>query len=409
MQFLVALVGLSSLAYSSVIFEKRHDDSYSRCNADRGLEQKDLENAGRILGDSLSLPGGFPMLTDECVYKRENTTIVSICNGNARNRTITQGEAKRGISQLFKDCNSKGTFTGVHVVNNLTFAAYGIYAGINLKAPPGMNPPDTPGSGRGRGKATWLEFVGEGPMQARADDIDCPVGFFGETRTDCARPEDITYDEEDGSCGPISARSNEWLLGPETSAPGEAGEPRSPGQAVAMTEGEETSVSQGFSAGLEGVVKEVFGAGVTYSCHPRMRLTKHQGSRSTAKLSSFERSADPPASDEYWSRWVFFPKLIESCGNISKQKLETAIIGKGGSAPVCKGDVETLKDKCTISPYLVDGEASALWALRYETEDGESVDLDEQHVSYKEICNKADPDGDGEDECTEDEPPTPDE
>lgn len=81
-------------------------------------------------------------------------------------------------------------------------------------------------------------------------------------------------------------------------------------------------------------------------------------------MESIERTADPAADPEMWTRWVFFPKLIESCGTISKKEPGTKIIGKGGSIPVCEGDVETLTDKCSISPYLVDGEAGALWALR---------------------------------------------
>ena len=242
------------------------------------LEQKDLNEAGRFLEENLAAtPAGLPMAMNECAYKRHNTTIMSICNGSARNRTITQGEVKRGIAQLFKDCNKLGTFTGVHVVNNLTFAAYGIFAGINIKPPGGKNPPDTPGSVRKRGRGSWLEFVGDSPLGARADETatDCPVSFFGKSRTDCPRPEGITLNE-DGSCGPIRPNMNSCqtfceqkrtgLLGPETRAPGEAGESQPPGQALALTKGKETSISQGFSAGLEGVVKEVFGAGVTYEC-----------------------------------------------------------------------------------------------------------------------------------------------
>lgn len=240
------------------------------------LEQADLNAAGRFLEKNLAAtPAGLAMVMNECVYKRHNTTVMSICNGSARNRTITQGEVQRGISQLFKDCNKLGTFTGVHVVNNLTFAAYGIFAGINIKPPGGKNPPDTPGSVRRGGKGSWLEFVGDSPLKVRADETDCPVSFLGQSRTDCPRPEGITLNE-DGSCGPILPNKNSCqtfceqkrtgLLGQETRAPGEAGLSQLPGQALALTKGKETSISQGFSAGLEGVLKEVFGAGVTYEC-----------------------------------------------------------------------------------------------------------------------------------------------
>lgn len=262
-------------------FQKRQSPSGPlTCSS---LEQKDLNEAGRFLEENLAAtPAGLPMVMNECAYKRHNTTIMSICNGSARNRTITQGEVKRGIAQLFKDCNKLGTFTGVHVVNNLTFAAYGIFAGINIKPPGGKNPPDTPGSVRRSGRGSWLEFVGDSPLGARADETatDCSVNFFGNSRTNCPRPEGITLNE-DGSCGPIRPNMNSCqtfceqkrtgLLGPETRAPGEAGESQPPGQALALSKGFETSVSQGFSAGLEGVFKEVFGAGVTYECQSASR------------------------------------------------------------------------------------------------------------------------------------------
>jgi len=41
-----------------------------------------------------------------------------------------------------KDCGAGGTFNGVHVVNNLTFAAFGVYGGKNIAVPNGSPPPD---------------------------------------------------------------------------------------------------------------------------------------------------------------------------------------------------------------------------------------------------------------------------
>ena len=40
-------------------------------------------------------------------------------------------------------------------------------------------------------------------------------------------------------------------------------------------------------------------------------------------------------------------------------------------------------------------------------EEGEAAPIEEQHPSYKAICNKADPDNDGEDECASEIPPPP--
>lgn len=46
------------------------------------------------------------------------------------------------IARLTKDCGAGGTFNGVHVVNNLTFAAFGVYGGKNIAIPSGAPPPD---------------------------------------------------------------------------------------------------------------------------------------------------------------------------------------------------------------------------------------------------------------------------
>lgn len=183
------------------------------------------------------------------------------------------------MNQLFKTCDQLGAFTGVHVINNLTFAAYGIFGGVNIRVPDGANPPDTPGSKKPR---TWLEFVGDGPRSKRQDPDDgeevgdCLLGFNGDERDDCSMGEDVYWEEdEDGVCGPIQAdnecqvfceQTRTGLLGPETKAPGEFGESQLPGSHLAMTEGEETSVTQGFSVSLEGIVEEIFGAGVGYEC-----------------------------------------------------------------------------------------------------------------------------------------------
>lgn len=48
-----------------------------------------------------------------------------------------------------------------------------------------------------------------------------------------------------------------------------------------------------------------------------------------------------------------------------------------------------------------------LTILGYEWKDGVIKPLDEQHPSYKSICNTPDPDGDGEDECIGGLPPAP--
>lgn len=56
----------------------------------------------------------------DCVYGHVNTTIVSLCNGETRNRTVHAEEVRRGVAQLQKDCGGDGAFSGFHIVNNVS-------------------------------------------------------------------------------------------------------------------------------------------------------------------------------------------------------------------------------------------------------------------------------------------------
>jgi hypothetical protein len=255
------------------------------------LKQSDAIEAAKFLSETIVFRDGFPLTTDDCVYKRHNSTIASLCNGSARNRTVTQAEVRRGMNQLFADCNQEGTFTGVHVINNLTFATYGIYGGVNMRGPEGAPPPDTPGSRR---RSTYLEFVDHRSVPAslrnskRQDDPgepnpndpgevgECLLPWNGEVQEDCGLGDDVEWaNDEKTECGPINTdnecqafceKTRRGLLGTETRAPGRFGELTAPGLTMSMSEGEETSISQGFSLSLEGIYKEILGAGLSYDC-----------------------------------------------------------------------------------------------------------------------------------------------
>jgi len=111
-------------------------------------------------------------------------------------------------------------------------------------------------------------------LTQRQDADPCAnIGFSGEPRTDCARK---YYLAPDGSCDGELNPGNQCqvfcevkrtgFLGIETVAPGEWGVQKPANQPFTLANGVETTVSHGFSIGIEGIVKEVFGAGVTYSC-----------------------------------------------------------------------------------------------------------------------------------------------
>jgi hypothetical protein len=87
-------------------------------------------------------PAGLRFPKNYCHYKVLNKTIAGVCNGAARNRTLTMGEVTRGFAQLYKDCKSD---SGYHVVNNITFSAYGLIGGSKALVPKEFNYPDFPG------------------------------------------------------------------------------------------------------------------------------------------------------------------------------------------------------------------------------------------------------------------------
>ncbi|KAJ0382287.1 hypothetical protein COL922a_012875 [Colletotrichum nupharicola] len=219
-------------------------------------EQDSLE-AAQYLTNTVVTSDAFSMAKHDCIFAHVNTTVVSLCNGSQRNRTINRDEARRGVDQLIKDCGLNGGFTGIHVVNNLTFAAYGV-GGISLAPPPGSNPPDVPGS-RKRSLGRSLSRR------------DCAWAYDGVPHFDCDAKNRLN---EDGSCGgQIVPESNcqafcelrrTGFLGHEERAPGEGGNQMLPGEAKELGGGFETSISNGFSIGVEGIFKEVIGAGVRY-------------------------------------------------------------------------------------------------------------------------------------------------
>lgn len=56
------------------------------------------------------------------------------------------------------------------------------------------------------------------------------------------------------------------FLGQEAPAPGIAGQLHAKNIEVAMTKGSETTITSGFSIAVEGILKETFGAGISYQC-----------------------------------------------------------------------------------------------------------------------------------------------
>lgn len=270
---------------------------------------------------------------------------------------------RRGINQLIQDCGLEGGFSGIHVVNNLTFAAYGVFGGINLKPPTGANPPDVPGGGASKR---------ERGLSKREN--DCNLTFDGKERTDCDFKNKL---KDDGSCDGWQVLDNKCesfceqkrmgLLGIETSAPGGGGQAQPVTGAIEVASGTEVSISNGFSIGVEGTFKDVVGAGLSYSWS--LTTTKSYSVTHTSRDADIEHLSDEELKTVR-GRWVYFPQLIKSCGIVSKTDIVAGSIPPCGTSVCppanekCGSKEQREEDVCILSPLLDNkGENVLLWAL----------------------------------------------
>lgn len=330
----------------------------------------------------------------ECRYAHINTTVISVCNNDERNRTITKAEVRHGITQLIQDCGSAGVFSGTHMANNLSYSAFGITKAKAPRVQPSSHVQNKSGAGFNRHSQSVAALAGE----------DCAMAYDGVPHTDCQRKN--VWKEAERRC------EGEWVgcqiyceikrtgfYGMERPAPGSVSNMRGvPGTSLSLEKGYEFSVSHAFSATAEGTLKAVFAAGVSYA----YSVTQTTG---TTVVMSPEAK-----SDTHWSRWVYFPKLIETCGIIQRRPTRPP--------PSCTGDIclltrqadhgcvetvepETLMDQCSTTPRLNDaGEPSVDWAYRFELKDGNPAPFKEQPPGYQHICTESgNPDGDEETEC----------
>lgn len=229
--------------------------------------EKDSLEAAEHLRETIVTSDNFFMAKDDCIYSHRNTTIVSLCNGAARDRRINRNEVRRGINPLIKDCGLEGGFTGVHVVNNLTFAAYRIFGGKNLGPPPrGSPPPDVPGGTRSSSirKRSSHRFVKRDPCTI--------LTYNGVERRDCAWENALN---PDGLCSQLTIKNNceafcevrrIGLLSIETRMPRKGGEAHIPRVSIVLENSKEYSITNGFSIRVEDVAKEVIGAGLSFQC-----------------------------------------------------------------------------------------------------------------------------------------------
>ena len=77
-------------------------------------------------------------------------------------------------------------------------------------------------------------------------------------------------------------------------------------------------------------------------------------------------------SGDFYSRWVFFPKMVEHCGTIGRKKFQAPVpcmndMCRRQMETGCVGEIEHIENVCTMVPALRSdgsGEPSVMFALR---------------------------------------------
>lgn len=243
----------------------------------------------------------------------------------------------------------------------MTFAAYGVFGGINLKPPTGANPPDVPGGGSRRKRS----------LSKRED---CSLKYNGVERTDCPTKFKLN---EDGSCGAYKSLENNCeqfceqtrmgLLGIETRAPGTGGQAAPVTTGLEVADGTEVSITNGFSIGVDGVFKDVIGAGLSYS----WSITTTTSKTTTHTIDEKDIAhLTPEELKTTRVRWVYFPLLIKSCGTVSRSgKVSGGTPACGTSvcppaAPKCGSEETRTEGVCILSPSLdPNGANQVIWTI----------------------------------------------
>jgi hypothetical protein len=355
---------------------------YSGCSSDRGYHTDDALVAGQAIYKELIPQSGLRMEKKDCIYRHHNTTVVSLCNGSGRDRTVVPSEAQRAFEQLIKDCGADGSFSGFHVVNNLTIAAYGTAGAI--KTVSGGRPVDIPGGRLRR-------------LNKRLFDSDDPcanIPWDGTLHLGCKNKS--TRNGEHCNVGPDSAYvcqsycedTRSVFLGPEqpvTNFPGLPDGIAPAGQKVDLAISNTVGVSIGFDIGAEGVIKELFGLGVGFAWSRDI---------STSYGATINGVEDPPNR----TQWVFFPLLVETCGIVTKETYispSTPICPGCASTPAgCLGDPSTVRGVCSMTPVKgSDGTAQGWYAQRYLDSNNNPLPIAQQTKSYTDVCNTVNNDG----------------
>ncbi|KAI1310996.1 hypothetical protein F5Y03DRAFT_402642 [Xylaria venustula] len=147
---------------------------------------------------------------------------------------------------------------------------------------------------------------------------DCADAIDNIPRYDCDKPDGHTLNAY-GTCGnsdmfdPTVSRCAIYceirrtgFLGPQQTARGMFGQLEAPGDSVSLTSGTSTTISYGFSIGGTKDWEDAISAGLSFTF-----------SISKTTIMSITQSG-PLTPSGFYSHWVFFPMLTETCGTVTQ-------------------------------------------------------------------------------------------
>ncbi|KAI1263543.1 hypothetical protein F5Y18DRAFT_428812 [Xylariaceae sp. FL1019] len=179
--------------------------------------------------------------------------------------------------------------------------------------------------------------------------VDCDDAVNGEPQYDCdGRPRQVN---EDGTCGTSDDWDNTAVFCPRQNAPGDFGDLQSKGQVLGLEEGHETTMTTGFSIGGDESLEDAVALGASFQF-------------SLSETTSQIIGQTGVANENYRSRWVHWPVLTETCGDVISTRYVAGTSGGGGLPfpPYCTGNAATGINFCSTGQIVNDlGHALVLW------------------------------------------------
>ncbi|ETS76470.1 hypothetical protein PFICI_11857 [Pestalotiopsis fici W106-1] len=229
------------------------------------------------------------------------------------------------------------------------------------------------------------QLASNGNLFSLATRDTCGDDFTGKERFDCDKPAGHVLEDNGSRCGTkdmITVNENQCrvycevkrvgFVGRWETAPGKFGELQQPGsKGINLEEGQETTVSYGFSLGLEASYESVIGGGASF-----------QWSKADTKAKTVQRQAS--GSPDYASKWVFFPKMITTCGTLTeKNYIEAQTNGRYVEPAHCGSEEKTTHNVCSTTFATKEGSVDAFWAEVFLWPDGVEVPLDVQSDAFR--------------------------